>query len=183
MWLVLKCKITIFRFHQAFSWARVPERRPEQSAKRGEGAGVEALGPCRMLGESEKAIFLKKRYFWIRDKRRRYSALKSEIPTHPNPRYSAKNNVAIPVIATFMLNLFYLFHQNWFITQTSFCFSAIYLICFCLYAVYLLYIHLDMFQIELVSIILPWIEIFIQIWFLWNHTTTASFFTQNKGFK
>ena len=43
-------------------------------------------------------------------------------------------------------------------------------------------IDLDMFQIELVSIILPWIEMFFQIWLLWNHTSTASFFTQKRGF-
>ena len=36
-------------------------------------------------------------------------------------------------------------------------------------------IHFDMFQIELVSINLPWIEIFIKIWFLWNHTIASSY--------
>ena len=43
-------------------------------------------------------------------------------------------------------------------------------------------IDLDMFQIDLVSIILPWIEMFFQIWLLWNHSSTASFFSQKRGF-
>ena len=94
--------------------------------------------------------------------------------TQPNPSYSAKNNVAIRVIATFMPNTT-LRHcyvsnviSNWFISQKSLCLSVVFiaylqLILTCFYMCRVIYYFTDFRE-------------FPQHWFLWNHTSTATFF-------
>ena len=76
------------------SRARGAERRPERGAKRRTEAGAEPLGPGGVAPPDLPTFTV------IAKKVKIFS--KKDRDTQPNPCYSAKNNVAMRMIATFM---------------------------------------------------------------------------------